>query len=101
MVFDVQATSDELDAGHGEADDRGGVGHPVVGVRLEDRAAQRPGLDLQPVRALGDLGAERAQFAGERGEPVGLVAADVADAAQPRRRVGQRGQRREHRRSAR
>ena len=47
----------------------------------------------QPVLALGDVGAEAAELGGQRGEPVGLVAADVGDAAQVRRRVGQGAER--------
>ncbi len=45
-----------------------------------------------PSVGLGDVGAEAAELGGEGGEPVGLVAADVGDAAQLRRRVGQRAQ---------
>ena len=40
----------------------------------------------------------RAQLRGEGGEPVGLVTADVGDAAQARRRLGERAQRGDRRR---
>ena len=48
--------------------------------------------DLQPVRRLGDVAAEAAELGGERGEPVGLVAADVRHPADPGRARGQRGE---------
>ena len=50
MVFEVHATSVELDARHGQPDHRGGVRHPVVGVGLERRrrAAAAAGSPARP-----------------------------------------------------
>ena len=47
---------------------------------------------------LGHVGAEAAELGGQRGQPVGLVAADVRDAAQVARARGQRAQRGDRRR---
>ena len=55
----------------------------------------------QPVGVLGDVGAEAAELGGQGGEPVGLVAADVRDAAQHAGRRRQRAQRRDRRAPAR
>ena len=46
---------------------------------------------------LGDVGPEAAELAGEGGQPVGLVAPDVADAAQVGGTAGQRAERRDGR----
>ena len=46
-------------------------------------ACERRGPDLQAVRCLGDGAAERGELGRERGQPVGLVAADVGDPGQP------------------
>ena len=59
-----------------------GVRHPVVGVGLELPAVQRCGRDAQSVVVLVDRRPETAELDGQGGEPVGLVAADVRDAAQ-------------------
>ena len=80
----------------GRADHDAGVGHPVVGVGVEQPAVQGRRPERQAVLGLGHVGAEAAELAGQRGEPVGLVAADVRDAAQHGRRLGQRAQRGHH-----
>lgn len=54
--------------------------------------------DPQPVLGLADVGAERRQFGGERGQPVGLVAAQVRHSGDDRRSLGEAQQRRDHRR---
>ena len=54
------------------------------------------GRIVSPSSSSLDLAAEAGQLGGQRGEPVGLVPAQVADAGQRRRGVGQRGERREH-----
>ena len=51
------------------------------------------GRIVSPSSVLGDVGAERAELPGQGGQPVGLVAADVRDAAQVRGGVGQRAER--------
>jgi len=95
MVLSVQPMSSTATPGHDQPDQRAGGGHPVVGVGAPGSVgapAQRPGPDGQPVGGLGGVPAERGQLGGQRGQPVGLVAAQVGDAAQLRRAVGQRGQ---------
>ena len=87
----------ELDTRHDEPEHGRGVRDPVVGVRLEGAALHRLGPDLQAVLVLHHLGAEPAQLAGERGDAVGLVGADVPDAGEVRRRVGDRGEGRQDR----
>ena len=46
----------------------------------------------EAVVVLGDVGAEAAELGRQGGQPVGLVAADVRDAAQVRGRVRERAQ---------
>ena len=90
----------DLDPGHDQPDHRARGGHPVVGVgppRPPGHRAQRPGPDLQAVGVLGHRAAQGVDLGGQRGDPVGLVAAHVGDAAQPGRPVGERGQRGHHR----
>jgi hypothetical protein len=65
------------------------VGHPVVGVGAEEPAVQRCRAEGEPIGVLGDVGAETSELAGQGGQPVGLVVADVADPAQV---AGGRGQ---------
>ncbi len=72
--------------------------HPVVGVGVPGAAVQGGGTDREAVVVLVDVAAEAGELGGERGEPVGLVAADVGDPAQVRRSVGQRAQRGHRRR---
>ena len=82
----------DVDPGHGQPEQGAGGGHPVVGVRREPAPVQWARADHQAVVGLGDVAAQRVELVGERGEPVGLVPAQVRDAPQRRRRVGQRGQ---------
>src|SRR5581483_4696467 len=60
-----------LDARHDEAEHRGGGGQPVVVVRRELAAVQRPRLDQQLVLALDHLAAEVVELLGQRRDPVG------------------------------
>ena len=72
---------------------------PCGGRRRSPAAPARPraGLDDQPVGQLLHSRADRRQHLVEGLQPVGLVAAQVADAGQPRGAVGQRAQRGEDR----
>ena len=96
-VFAVVADVLDLDAGDDEADDRAGRRHPVVVVAAPDAAVERARLDAQAVLELGDGAAEAVDLGGERGEAVGLVVADVADAGDLARPVGEGGDRDERR----
>ena len=75
-----------------------GGGHPVVVVGAPEPAPPRSGGGRisRPSAVSVDIPAQRGELPRERGEPVGLVAAEVRDAAQPRRRVGQHGERGDH-----
>ena len=97
----VVAMSSTSTPGTRRPDDRARGGHPVVVVGVEPPAVQGRGRDAQAVLGLGHLRAEAVELGGERGEPVGLVAADVGDAADPRGGVGERGERGDDRASAR
>ena len=95
----VHATSDSATPGDGQADDRARRG-PSGGRRTSRRwPPQRSGPDgrARPGARPRRRRAAR-QLAGERGEPVGLVARGCARRRAGRDgRVGERGQRREHR----
>ena len=72
---------------------------PAGGRRTSRRHRRAAGAaGPQPVVGLAHVAAERVDLGGERGQPVGLVVAQVGDAAQPGRPRGQRRHRREHRR---
>ncbi len=73
------------------------MGHPVVGVGAEAAAVQVRRPDVEPVLGLGDVAAEPVELGRQRGEPVGLVPADVGDPAQVDGRGGERAQRRDRR----
>ena len=98
IVLAVVATSSTSHARHPEPDERARGGHPVVLVRVPGAAGQRPRRDDEPVRRLLRLPAQPRDLGGQRGEPVGLVAAQVRDAAQPGGGVGQGGERGDRRR---
>ena len=55
-------------------------------------AVQRLRNDADAVRQFVRLAAESAQLADERGDAIGLVAADVPDAVEGRRAVRERGE---------
>ena len=88
-VLPVVATFSTSTPGDRGADDRAGVGHPVVVVGVEHAAVQRCRPQAEPVVVLGDVRPESAELGRERGEPVGLVAAEVRDAAQHAGCLGQ------------
>ena len=95
----VQATSDSRDARYRQPDDRGGVRHPVVGVGLERRRRAAPPA-RSPARPSSsvDRGC-RARASSRASAAMRSVscAADVPDPVQPGRRVGERGERHQHR----
>jgi hypothetical protein len=62
----------------------------VVVVGAERAAVQLARPDDEPVVGLGDVAAEPVELGGQRLEPVGLVPAQVRDAAQVGRRLGER-----------
>ena len=98
-VLAVVPMSSTSTPAHAQPDDGTGRRHPVVGVGPPHPAVQRLGGDHQAVGRLLALPAEAVDLGGQRGQPVGFVAAKMRDAAQLRHRTrgGQRGQRR-HRR---
>ena len=61
------------------------------------RPAQQPRVDGQAVLGLVHVAAQALQLGGQRGQPVGLVAADVGDAVDVGGAVGQRRDRGHHR----
>ena len=83
----------DLDAGDGEADDRAGGRHPVVLVAAPDAAVQGRGAISRPSSSSVTAPPSRDDLGRERGEPVGLVAAQVPDAGDAARRVGEGGER--------
>ncbi len=85
--------SSTLDAVHREPEDDAGLRHPVVGVGAERAAVERRGPDREAVLGLGHVAAHRVELGGQRGEPVGLVPADVRDPAQVRGGVGHQAER--------
>ena len=76
-----------------ETDERAGRGKTVVVVRAPAAAVQLARHDADAVLELVSLAAEAAQLADERGDAVGLVAADVPDAVDRGRAFGERGER--------
>src|SRR5699024_9576384 len=76
----------------------GGVCHPVVGVGVKDTTVHGAGADDQAIVGLVNVGAEPGELGTQRGQPIGLVATDVGDAADGRRPVGQGGDRCHNRR---
>ncbi len=81
------------DARHAQAREREGHRHAVVVVGVDRGAAQRAGLDRQPVRAGRGARAELAEFALERRQAVGLLDAQVRDVLDARRRRARRARR--------
>ena len=70
--------------------------HPVIGVRQPGAGLQWRRGDLETVGGFAAVAAQPVDLGGQRGQPVGLVAAQVGDAGQAGYRA--RGcQRREHR----
>ena len=80
-VLAVGADVLDLDTRHAQADDGARRRHPVVGVGAPHPAVKRPRGDDEPVGGLLALAAEPVELGAQRGEPVGLVAAQVRDAA--------------------
>ena len=79
--------------GHPQPDERARGGHPVVVVRVpRRRRVSGRGVMTSPSDVCSACPPSRVISVGQRGEPVGLVAAQVRDAAQPGRGVGQRGE---------
>ena len=68
------------------------IDHPVVGVGVEQPAAHGRGVMRRPSSVSVTAAPQGAELAGQGGEPVGLVAADVGDAADHGGGVGQGGQ---------
>ena len=79
-----------------EPQHRPGLRHAVVGVGAPGAAVQWARDDRAARRRAGRRAAQAGQLGRQRGEPVGLVPAQVREPGQLRRAVGQRGQRREH-----
>ena len=69
----------------------------MVVVRRDDTAVQRPRAHVEAVVGLAHVAAQRGDLGGQRSQPVGLVVAQVRDAAQPGRAGGERRHRGEHR----
>src|SRR5690606_38961903 len=88
----------DLDTRNAQSDESAGRRHPVVVVCGPGAAVQRSGGDPQTVGQLFDDATQRAQVADEGRDAVGLVQADVADAADRGRAVRERGKPHEGRR---
>ena len=84
-VLRVVSMSSTCDARHAQADDRARGGHAVVVVGAESPAVQGSPARCAARRRSRSRRAEPAELGGEGGEAVGLVPADVRDAADPRR----------------
>ena len=80
----------DLDAGHAQADQGTRGRDPVVVVCVPQTAVQRARRDPDAVGQFLGLAAEGAEVADEGVDAVRLVPADVSDAVQRRRGVGER-----------
>ena len=72
-----------LDAGYPQPDDRAGHRHPVIGIGTPGARPQRCRGDHQAVGGFLTVAAQAVDLGAQRGEPVGLVATQMGDAAQP------------------
>ena len=76
-------------AGNRQPDQRQAHRHPMVVVGVDLRAVQRAGRDPQPVGPLLDLGPELSQLDRQGVNPVGFLVANMGDAADRRRPIGE------------